>query len=127
MHRIPGQLLAVLLSVMLGLIPLQGAIAGLSSSLEQTSKAHQHQMGNYHDVSQVSAADLGAMMDCENCNSDSGCSGDSCSSGHCVSCLLALLTEFSFSLRPNTASVVMQTHSALVNQRISSLFRPPRD
>ena len=126
MRRFPEKLLAALLSVVLGLIPLQGAMAGFTSSLEQKSEVHQHQMGNHHNGGQVVTTEHGAMMDCENCNADTGCSGGSCSSGHCVSCLLGLLPDFSFSTLQITFTAVMQTHSDLVNQSISSLFRPPR-
>ena len=126
MRRLPEKLLAVVLSVILGLMPLQGAMAGFTTPIKQMGEVHHHQMGNHHDGSQVLDAGHSAMMGCENCNTDAGCSGDNCSSGHCVSCLLALLTDFSFSVHQTIASVVMQTHNDLVKQSISSLFRPPR-
>jgi hypothetical protein len=126
MCRFSEKLLAILLSVLLGLIPLQGAMAGLASLLEQTSEVQQHQMGSHHDTGQGSTVDHGAMMDCENCNTHTESCGDKCSSGHCVSCLLALPAGFSFSVHHTSTSLVMQTHCLLVKQRISSLFRPPR-
>lgn len=126
MHRLPDKLFAVLLSVMLGLIPLQGAMGGFTSTLEQKGGEHQHQIDGHHSADVILMNDHAANPGCDNYNADAGCNGNNCSFGHCVSCLLALLPDFFFPTLQTATSKVIQTDSDLLNQTVSSLFRPPR-
>ena len=124
MHRFSEKLLAVLLSVLLGLIPLQGAMAGVYS--QQDEDVHQHMMDSNHSNSMVIMEDHTVRMDCDECNTTILCNGNSCSSGHCISCILALLPEILIPTLQTSASIIIQSHTDLVHQPASSLFRPPR-
>ena len=126
MRQLPKKLLAVLLSVLLGLIPLQGALAGFTSPVEQKEEGQHHLPQAHHSSDMVSMHDHAAEMDCENCNSDSGCNGNDCSSEHCVCCFLVLLPYFFFPENLTLASVVIQADSDLVRFSSTALFRPPK-
>ena len=126
MRRLPHKLLTVLLSLLLGLIPLQGVTGGFTPPLKQKGEENHYQMEAHHDVGVVLINDQAAELGCENCNPDTVCNGNNCSFGHCVSCLLALVPDFFFPTLQTTASIVIQTDSDLLSQAISSHFRPPR-
>ena len=124
MRRVSEKLLAVLLTLLLGLSPLQSAMAGFASSLDQEGGVHQ--MANSHDGGMVMAADHVAAHDCEQCNADAGCNGHNCSSGQCASCALALLQVFSHPQNLIAVSVPLRADDGFVSQLSSYLFRPPR-
>lgn len=124
MHQLREKLLAVLLSVLLGLIPLQGAMAGVYS--QQDDDVHQHLMDSNHANNMVLMDDQAAQMDCDECNTITFCSGNSCSSGHCISCILALLPEILIPTHQTSVSIAIQSHTDLMHQPASSHFRPPR-
>jgi hypothetical protein len=118
------KLLAILLALLVGLIPLQSAIAGFADSFGPGDGAHQ--MADRPDSSQT-MADHVIAQDCEHCKTDTGCSnGHGCSSGHCVSCVLGLLPVLSFPTSQSSTSVQFRTVDGFVRQLSSSLFRPPR-
>lgn len=122
MRQSPKKLLAILLALLVGLIPLQAAMAGFADSFGQGDGAHQ--MADRHDGSQA-MADPVMGQDCEHCKADTG-NGHSCSSGHCVSCVLGLLPSLSFSTHQSATSVQFRTVDGFVRRLSSSLFRPPR-
>lgn len=124
MYRLPEKLLAVLLSVLLGLIPLQGAMAGVYSQKDDV--VHQHHMDANHSDIMVMMHDSATMMDCDECNTATLCGGNSCSSGHCISCILALLPQILIPTLQTSTSIVAQLHFEFMRQPASSLFRPPR-
>ena len=116
-------MLVVFLALLLGLSPLQGVMAGLLSSVEQEGRMH-HQM-----------SDTGCDMHMENdhaaqsgnqCDTRSDCTDHNCASGHCASCVLAVIPHFSsFSSLRNTPEF-SRTREKFVDQLSTSLFRPPR-
>jgi len=124
MCRLSEKLLVILLTLLLGLSPLQGAIAGFASSFEQEGGVHQ--MADRHDGGIVMAADHAAAQDCEQCNAEAGCNGHSCSSGQCASCVLAVLPIFPDILHRTATSGLLRTDNGFVSKLSSSLFRPPR-
>ncbi|MEW8052700.1 MAG: hypothetical protein AB2809_20255 [Candidatus Thiodiazotropha sp.] len=126
MHRLSRKLFAVLLSLLLGLIPLQGAMGGFISPLKQKGGEHQYQIEAHHEAGMIMMNDHAAELNCGQHSTDAGYDGNSCSFGHCVSCLLALLPDFFFPTLHTAVSIVIQTDSDLLNQTVSSLFRPPR-
>lgn len=126
MCRLPDKLIAVLLSVVLGLIPLRGAVAGVTSTVNQTNEQHLHQMNVNHSSDVVLMDDHATTMGCEICNAHSLCSGSNCVSGHCVSCLLALLPDTLIPRHQISAIIIIQPDIDWGRQPTSSLFRPPR-
>ena len=125
MRQSSKKLLAILLALLVGLIPLQSAMAGFADSFGQGDGVHQ--MVDTHDGSQAMADHVMA-QDCEHCKVDAGCSNGQhgCSSGHCVSCVLGLLPVLSFPTHQSAASVRFRTADGFVRQLSSFLFRPPR-
>ena len=124
MRQSSKKLLAILLALLVGLIPLQSAMAGFADSFGLGDGVHQ--MADRHDGSQV-LVDHVMAQDCEHCKVDAGCSnGQGCSSGHCVSCVLGLFPVLSFPTQQSAASVQFRTDDGFVRQLSSFLFRPPR-
>lgn len=124
MHQSSKKLLAILLALLVGLIPLQSAMAGFADSFGQGEGVHQ--MTDWHDGSQA-MADHDMAQDCEHCKTGTGCSnGHGCASGHCVSCVLGLFPVLSFPTQQSAASVQFRTDDGFVRQLSSFLFRPPR-
>ena len=122
MHRLSERVLAILLTLLLGLSPLQGAESGFALSANQDGSVHQ--MADGHDDCMDS--DRTAAQDCGQCNSEAGCNGHSCSSGQCASCALAVHQVFSYHTNPTITSGFPRADDGIVKQLSSSLFRPPR-
>ncbi|WP_295298584.1 hypothetical protein [Thiolapillus sp.] len=124
MRILQQKIIAVLLSLLLGLLPLQGAFAAETGG---------HQHGALSDISMTLVnADHDRMsdmaQDCDQCEQDSCCSGSSCSVDHCVSCTLAavLLPDTSLALPSVAAIRLAGLESQISNSTLFSLFRPPR-
>lgn len=122
MRRITEKLMAILLTLLLGLSPLQGAIAGFSSSLDQEEGVHQ--MLDSHG-GMVMNSDHGA-PDCVQCLAGDGCNDHGCSSGQCASCALAMLPYITLPESLTAVTELFRTDDGSVNQFSSFLFRPPR-
>ena len=123
MRRSIKKQLAVLLALLVGLTPLQGAMAGLVDLPGQPEGVIR--MAADHDGRFI-AAEHAAVQDCERCNRDTGCNGQGCSSGHCAACALALLPTLPLPTYRSAAAVPMQTDAGFEAQLSSYLFRPPR-
>ena len=116
-------MLVVFLALLLGLSPLQGAMAGLMSSFEQEGRMH-HQMSDTRcDIHMENGR---AAQNGNQCDTQADCTDHNCASGHCASCVLAVIPHFSnFSSLHNTPEF-SRTHEKFAGQLASSLFRPPR-
>ena len=93
MRRLSEKMLAILLILLVGLSPLQGAMAGFASLPDQGEGIHQ--MTDRQEGGMVMASDHGAAHDCEQCKAEVGCHCHNCLSGHCVSCGVVLPPAFS--------------------------------
>ena len=122
MYRLSEKLLAILLTLLLGLSPFQGAMAGFAASSDQEGGVHQMSDTQGDMVMDIDPA----THDCEQCNADDGCNGHSCSSGHCASCVLAVLPVFSHPTNLSATPGLLRADDDFVSQLSSSLFRPPR-
>ncbi len=125
MSQSPKKMLAVMLAILVGLSPLQSAMAGFADSFGQGEAVHQ--MADRHDGSLAMTTGHAMTQDCEQCKVDTGCCNrHGCSSGHCVSCALALLPMLSLPTHQTASSVLFRTDDGCVSQLSSALFRPPR-
>jgi hypothetical protein len=122
MRQVSEKLLAVLLTLLLGLSPLQGVMTGFATSSDQEKRVHQ--LADMHS-DKVMDTDH-ATPDCEQCNVDDGCTGLNCSSGQCASCVLAVLPDSSHPMDLTTTSGFIRTDGGFISQLSSSLFRPPK-
>ncbi|WP_457669100.1 hypothetical protein [Thiolapillus sp.] len=124
MRTLQQKIVAVLLSLLLGLLPLQGAFAAETGG-------HQHDALSDMSMDTVNA-DSDQMpdmaQDCDQCEQDSCCSGSSCNVDHCVSCTLAavLLPDTSLALPSVVAVKLAGQASRFSDSALFSLFRPPR-
>jgi hypothetical protein len=82
--------LARLLALLLGISPLQSAMAGFTAHAVQAGSGHQ--MGHEHEAGMTMDQNKVMKHDCRQCQDPTGCSGHTCSSGHCSSCAPALLS-----------------------------------
>jgi hypothetical protein len=122
MYRRSEQLLAVMLILLLGLSPLQSAIADAAFP---TRGEPAHQTACMHDGGMMMAGDQ-SPHGCDQCNSDTGCSNHTCSSGHCTSSVLAMIPAFSYPLNLSVVAGLPAADDGFVSQLSTSLFRPPR-
>jgi len=125
MHRLSDKLLAMLLALLLGLSPLQGAMAASFAASGQGMAMHQ--MADVDDGA-VATSDM-ASHDCDQCNSGKGCGSQGCSSGHCASCLSCTMApplSFSLPTHPATTVTLPLENRGIVSRLTFSLFRPPR-
>jgi len=122
MSQFSEKLLVAFLGLVLGLSPLQDALAGLGSSLDQKTDAQL--LSDMHCA--VSMEANHASPDDHQCNTQQDCHDRACSAGHCASCVLALLSEsFRISKSGNTSDFPA-FQSEYISSRSASFFRPPR-
>ena len=124
MRQISGTLLAVLITLLLGLSPLQGTIAGVSDSFDQQADARQ--IADAIDSGIAVSSDYAVTQNCEQCDADNGCFNQSCPPGECATCALALPPIASHLTDPVTAPGMLPTDEGVVKQLVPSLFRPPK-
>ena len=117
MRCVSEKLLAIALTLLLGLSPLQGAMAGFAPSSDQ--EKGMHAMAERH-------GDMVMDHDCERNNAYDTDNCHSCSSGQCTSCALAVLPVFSHPTNRIGMSGLLRADDGFVSQLASSLFRPPR-
>jgi len=123
MHALHRKFLALLLSLMLGWLPLQGAFAEVTFMPMQ-----ENMMGASVNVpmSHEQASDMSS--DCDQCEQDNCCSGgSSCDIHQCASCVFsAVLTESTVMLPLTTTVPVPAFEPSVRSFLFSSLYRPPR-
>lgn len=123
MKRSPPRYLALLLALLMGLIPMQGVLAGLmAGSMDHIGH---HGMESEGSSQLVYGADPAA-VDCGGCPAGHFCEGQGCASGHCVSCVAAIILQ-SYRLGPTGTEPSVPLHNSLLPPRIpAAVFRPPR-
>ncbi len=139
MHRLSSKILALLIVVLMGLAPLQAAMASMGSpapAMGESMPAMMHMDMSAHashgamDMSMDQAAtstDMDqAMMGCDQCQSDTCCAEQSCPSSHCASCATAIPTVFALSSSLASSAVLADFGLLFASAAPSSLYRPPR-
>ena len=120
MHQSVKRLIVVLFTLLLGLSLLQGAMASFVDSVEQ--QGNSHQITATFDSVMPASSDLLA-QDYRQCNENFSHSN---SSDECTTCALELPPIVSHSTDPGTTPVALQTGEAVVKQRATFIFRPPK-
>ncbi len=120
MYRLSEQLLAILITLLLVLSPLQGALAGFAISSNQGGNAHQMAIG--HDGGTFLDAGHVACQDCEQCSTEDGCNGHSCPSSQCTSCTLAAFPIFAYFTNPTVMLGLAIADDTIISQFSPSLF-----
>jgi len=124
MHRLSKKLLTIVLTLLLGLSPLQGTMAGFAPSPDQGWSMDE--MTDRHDGGRVMAAD-NAVQDCDRCPVADSNTAHACSSGQCCASCIMAVTQASSQLKNMAASPeLFRALDGAANQLSSSFFRPPR-
>ncbi len=123
MHRLPEKLLAISLAIILGLVPLRGAMAGIADFSPQKQGVHRL-IDMQHDMIKLTADHSTGV--CDQCDDEDTCIDHACSANLCTSCPVALLSSFSFSTNSVVSSAFLPGDDNLVNRHFSFLFRPPK-
>ena len=122
MYRSFKKLLSLLLICLLGLSPLQTALADTFSSSDQNGPTCTMPVSHMdHALSMDSPS-----HDCEMCKNQNACSSSCCSSGHCSTHVMALLQSFAATSQLNALPLTADIQDIALNQQPPSLFRPPR-
>ena len=123
MCRLPEKLLTVLLALLLGLPPLQGALGGLIPTPNQGEELHRV-AGMAADNLEMPAEQK--THDCEQSHSQGCCDGSTCFSSQCCSCIEVLFSSLGHPTAGFLQSCIRPTAEAFVGRPASSLYRPPR-
>ncbi len=123
MCRYSGKLLAVALAILLGLIPQQGAMAGVAGYFQQNSSVYQ-QIDMHHGADKLTAGHSAGT--CDQCGDEGACTDHTCSTNLCTSCPVALLPNFLFTTKLIVSSASLPSDDYLVKRHSYSLFRPPK-
>jgi len=123
MYRLSQKLLALVVSLIIGALPLQSVMADVTSSLDVgENPSVMADMDHGQMDSQVDPA----AGHCDQCVTDDCCVGDGCSSDHCTSSATALLPVFPFPMNFVATSNFVRTDDGFVCKLPALLFRPPR-
>jgi len=123
MNSSSHKLIAIVLSVLVMLLPLQSTMANFTGTSSEAAVTHEMMMEASSDV--ASNASSGMSEDCQHCKSGQCDTGSVCNTGVCYSTMAAMLTS-SF-LIPTGHNIIFPTDSShLVSIAPTSLFRPPR-
>lgn len=120
MMRKPSQSAAILLSLLLVLLPMQGAFAGILS-LDHSDEAMSHSMMDMDHETSISCCDGH-----EDCTANNTCSANDCTSGHCATCVTGILGDSKVSSNTSCQANYVSLNHSVSSKVLSSLFRPPR-
>lgn len=123
MNRFTKKLQAFLFTLLVGLSPLQGALASFVETFDQ-----QENTAQMADTSNNMAASLAFVVtpNCGQCNIADACFSHSCSSGQCATCALAPPPVVSHPVNTAATSNMPGADEGIVKQLSIPLFRPPK-
>ena len=117
----PNSAFAILLSLLLVLMPIQGAVAGVLFS-DQSVDHSAHSLMNVDTEVAVSCCDGHT-----DCFSNNTCNADECSSGHCATCVVAgILGDPDVSVSTSNQNTYFSSHNPILSKSLSSIYHPPR-
>ena len=123
MHYLTDKLLTVTLALVLGLSPLQGAVASMLDT-HSDSVGMQQMMAHAGDMSSLSAPQMN--HDCSQHMGDSGCQTHAGASSHCSSCVVGIHSAMIAAFTPILESGTRPSNEGFTSYSTTSLYRPPR-
>lgn len=114
------QTTAILLSLLLVLLPMQSAFAGIMS-LDQSADHFSHSLMDMEHGASMSGGE-----DCTHFSENNACDKSDCSSGHCSACVAGILGDVQASLNISNHTQHPFKNYSVLTKLISSLYRPPR-
>lgn len=124
MSPLTEKLFAIVLALVLGLSPLQGAIAAAVSSAGVDTHSEFSSLQTLDDAAVTGAIDMG--HDCDRCAPDGCCNGGSCASMQCSTCVAVPLASFPAAATHSTAAPESSYNHGVLTDTVASLYRPPR-
>ncbi len=126
MRQFSGMLLIILVSLLFGLSPLQGALISFSDSFG--SQGETHPMVDTFDSGIAVSSSNAMIQECWQCDTNDDHMSHSRSSNQCTTstCVLAPPAITSHPANPATVSVKLGADEDAVRLLASSLFRPPK-
>jgi hypothetical protein len=122
MHSRSKKLLVILLTLLLGLSPVQGAMAELTSLAQPMG--HAHQLVDTQDDNGID--DNQPFQESGQFDTDTGSTNTSCLSGHCAACAMVLTQAPILSTIYTSKPLLLQVTGHFTSPPSASLFRPPR-
>ena len=114
--------MATILALLLGFSPLQGAVAAVLATPAQGMGMHQ-MVEKADDKKSVSAHQM--KHECQQHQADNGCTNHAGSSGHCASCVIAILPDTTSSFTPTVTLASRPSNVGFTSQYTTSPYRPP--
>jgi hypothetical protein len=124
MRQFSRTLLVFLLTLLLGLSPLQVAMASISDAFDLQRDTTPN--ADDFDGDTVVLGDYAKNQNCEMSDDYNSCINSSCPSGDCATCALTLPSITSYFTNPVTRTGMFQTSEDVVKQLVTTLFRPPK-
>jgi len=124
MHGFPRKLLVLILSLMLALVPLQGLFASEMSM----PAGHMAKSPTLQAQTMQGQSMMDVVTDCRDCAKESKCcSGNTCSSHQCASCVVMAFLPVSFLFQaPESAGVSSAQPDGKAASTHTLLYRPPQ-
>ena len=122
MHRVQDKLLATVLVLLVGLSPLHNTLADIL--LSQTDARSMADCMHGADMP-MPADESTHDCDCAHCAIGLGCADHVCSSSHCASTSMAIISTFSFPSIHTVANNIISPGTHFESQELFALFRPP--
>lgn len=122
MQSLYKKLLVTLLTLLLGLSPLQGVMAELTSL--HPPMGHAHQLVDMQGDKGIE--DSQPFQDSGQFDTDTDSKHTRCSSGHCAACALVLTQTPILSTIYTSKPLLLQVRGHFASLPAASLFRPPR-
>ena len=117
-------LLVLMLSLVIGLTPVQGAVAGILASVDN-NMVHEGHYSMPHHADSGNTSDRGfTQQACEHCLHSGCCAETPCNAGHCASSA-AVVTTFAPQADLRTHLVEVKHDPAIVKYVPTLPFRPP--
>ncbi len=123
MRRLTDKLLTVMLSLLLGFSPLQGAVASMLDTPSQGVDMHQ-MIGYEGEVNTLSSDQM--HQDCPQHMVDNGCQTHVGTSNHCSSCVVGLPSAMTAVFTPILKPSSRPFNDGFASHPVTSLYRPPR-
>jgi hypothetical protein len=122
MCRLNDKLLTVILALLLGLSPLQGAVASILYS--PSINVGMHQMLGQEDGSGVSSHQL--CPDCQQYMAENCCPMHAGAASHCACFVVVILPETASLFIPTLTPSLRTPNHSFTSRYTASLYRPPR-
>ena len=117
-----NKIFAILLSLALAFLPMQGAFAGILS-LDLGDDHASHSMMDMQQKASMTDSEVHS-----SCTAHNSCDSNDCSSGHCATCVVVtgILGDTSGAVNTSNPTENSVFNNSVSTTFLNSLYRPPR-